>query len=84
MNMQDRAETTQSCRSPAAEADKPEVDVFPLHDCTQEASGVCGLTFCFCAGSGFLCGLTLIQGRGVLNKVFCEVICFLLLPPTVS
>lgn len=38
MNMQDRAETTQSCLCPAAEADKPEVDVLTLHDCTQETS----------------------------------------------
>lgn len=36
MNLQDRAETTQSRLSPAAEADKPEV--LTLHDRTQEAS----------------------------------------------
>lgn len=49
MNMQDRAETTQSCPSPAAEADKPEVDVLTLHDRTQEASP------CLWSDSLFLC-----------------------------
>lgn len=49
MNMQDRAETTQSCLSSAAEADKPEVDVLTLHDCTQKASP------CLWSDSLFLC-----------------------------